>query len=168
MKEYRDEYVSLKVLYIVEYYNYMIDSKYNNEIDNMTDLNHSLRRVIMMFQIKETVIWSQIKHSDTDQLYYHLSLNMRLETFQPKDIILKQEASNDRVFFIINGIVEVIDEQKDYEFYDYNVMGKSIIFLYTIDKYYSVMHNEEILLSTHQSFKINKSMPSERATTRKC
>jgi signal-transduction protein with cAMP-binding, CBS, and nucleotidyltransferase domain len=93
---------------------------------------------------------------------------MRLETFQPKDIILKQEASNDRVFFIINGIVEVIDEQKDYEFYDYNVMGKSIIFLYTIDKYYSVMHNEEILLSTHQSFKINKSMPSERATTRKC
>lgn len=145
----------------------MIDSKYNNEIDNMTELNHSLRRTIMMFQIKEVVIGSQIQNSDTDQLYYHLSLNMRLETFQPKDIILKQEASNDRVFFIINGIVEVIDERKDYEFYNYNVMGTPLILLYNLERHYSAMHNEELLLSKGQSTKTHKTMPSERATTRK-
>jgi CRP-like cAMP-binding protein len=105
----------------------VINSKYINLANNFAQLNIHLKRRIMMFQIQEAISGSAINDSDQDHLFYRLSLYMVHEWFQPHDVILKQGTNNDKVFFISEGIVEVVEEKEDYEFYVHNEMG---IFLY--------------------------------------
>jgi len=48
---------------------------------------------------------------------------MKIETFQEKDIVLKQGTMNSKIFIIINGDVEVINEEQDYNYFDIEATG---------------------------------------------
>ena len=141
MKNSRKEYVSrvndfvifnsqtsfysfLNILRIVDYYNYVIDSRYTKKTHQFEFLNIYLRKVVTLHQAEVKITNYGLHKSDSTGLYRALALNMTIETFQPKDIILKQGAINNKVFFIVQGIVEIIDEKADYEFYNYEATGK--------------------------------------------
>lgn len=58
--------------------------------------------------------------------YHDLVSQMRIETFQYGDIILKQNNINNKIFFIIEGMVEIILENQDYDFYDLEATSKLV------------------------------------------
>jgi CRP-like cAMP-binding protein len=102
----------------------VIDSRYTKKTHQFEFLNIYLRKVVTLHQAEVKITNYGLHKSDSTGLYRALALNMTIETFQPKDIILKQGAINNKVFFIVQGIVEIIDEKADYEFYNYEATGK--------------------------------------------
>lgn len=65
-----------------------------------------------------------LESSDQCDLYHDLLLHMQIETFQGGDIIIKQGGINRHVYFIVDGLCEVIFEKSDYDYYDIETTTK--------------------------------------------
>ena len=108
---------------ILNYYDNIIDKKYSSADHAFEFLNDSLKETIACHIGKEAISNLKIKETISNQIdktrfYKTLSSSLMIEHFQEGDIILKQGDVNDKIFFIIDGIVEVISENSDYEFFD--------------------------------------------------
>lgn len=59
-------------------------------------------------------------------LIHNLSNKIKFEKFQKWDIIIKQGYPNEKVYIMIDGLAEVINELKDYEYLDINFLSKTL------------------------------------------
>lgn len=116
-----------RLISIVDYYNSIIDSRYNKRTDELDVLNTSLRQIVALYQAEAALVNYGLESQDNYGLYFDLIPHMKIENFQAKDIILKQGDINNDVYFIIDGMVEVIMEKVDYEFYDLAATRKILI-----------------------------------------
>jgi signal-transduction protein with cAMP-binding, CBS, and nucleotidyltransferase domain len=72
----------------------------------------------MSSQSKNLFIDTKLLSKKISRTYEELMGHMKIEIFQEQDVILKKGEMNSKVYFIIEGIVEVTDEEEDYQFYD--------------------------------------------------
>ena len=101
---------------ILNYYDNIADKNYTSVVNAFEFLNDSLKETIAWFIGKEAIKNLKIKDTmsgniDKTRFYKTLSSSLMIEHFQEGDIILKQGDVNDKIFFIIDGIVEVILEK---------------------------------------------------------
>lgn len=59
-------------------------------------------------------------------LIHNLSNKIKFEKFQKWDIIIKQGYPNEKVYIMIDGLAEVINELKDYEYLDIDFISKKL------------------------------------------
>jgi len=83
------------------------------------------------------------------EAYKRLARYLVIETFEKDDIILKQDDINNKIYIIIEGIVEIINEKHDYEFFNYQTAG-NILFHHLI--YYRVSFFSDYNFTTIQEY----------------
>lgn len=102
---------------VLEYYDMIMDSPFDHNEKAFQSLNHSIRELIVLFQANESIKKLSFIHKNNLEIVTLLSHNMKIESFQAGDIIIKQNNQSYKFYFIMVGLVEVILEEKDYEFY---------------------------------------------------
>lgn len=83
-------------------------------------LNNFLQEQIILMKSRETISRISFIDINKEEKLKALALNLEIEHFQSGDIVLKQGDYGHKFCFIIDGLMEVILENKDYRFYDQN------------------------------------------------
>lgn len=114
---------------ILEYYYLTYESIFSYNPKSFSICNGSHCEKIASF-VAKYAIDNLTLDSETDQyfdkyrFYQTISTKIQIAIFQADDMILKQEVENLDIYFIVDGMVEVIHEYKDYHFYNQEDLDK--------------------------------------------
>lgn len=89
-------------------------------------LSPHLSNVIKLFQIHDTLKKVSFIQIDSVREVESFATKCSVNYFLAGEIILKQGGFNDQLFIIIEGLAEVINEKRDFIFFDYKEVEKYI------------------------------------------
>jgi len=95
---------------VFDYYYEMSDSQY---------ISNSLTNTVNYYQTRIGIKKLKFLNSRTENQIDALWRDLELLYFLSGDIILKQGQKNDYVYFIIEGLSEIILEHNDFEYFNY-------------------------------------------------
>ena len=103
---------------VLKFYEKMKESSYQYKERAFEKLNHSIKELIILFQIDDTLNKISFIHQNNYELVQMIAFSMTVESFQAGDVIIKQDDIGSKFYFIIQGHVEVFIDNEDYEFFN--------------------------------------------------
>ena len=103
---------------VIEYYDDMTESFFVNNYEVYDHLSTSMSDFIKLYQIRKSVHDLKFINTQNMRQIENFVSCMNVSFYLPSDIILKQGSRNDRFYFVHEGLLEVIQEKQDFEFYD--------------------------------------------------
>jgi len=104
---------------VYEYFDIKNEGKYVRNEKFYEILNYSLQQTIRLFQTEEAIMRTDLfDHRNSSQIENFANL-IKIATFMPQDVLVKQGDIGDKFFLILDGMVEIVSEFRDFEFFDF-------------------------------------------------
>lgn len=109
---------------VIDYYDETTESMFVKNPEVYNHLSTSMSDFIKLYQIRNSVHDLKFINGQNLRQVESFVTCLQVSFFMPSDIIIKQGSKNDTFYYVHEGLLEVVQENADFAFFDYRAVER--------------------------------------------